>query len=191
MLPTNRAVGVGYVENDFRGADQKFLLYAQYGTQQSLAFAAFLDPAVHGSKLTYRLDLYYENKLIYEYLNPTNDPTNFNVARTTCQQFFDGGALIGWNWTWWLGADLRFRTGYAEFADFVDASGNPTTRSEKKDGFDTTAPVPPHARPPHQQARRDVGSLRPAHARGQRPRPRRLRLLRLPAARLLQLALLG
>jgi outer membrane protein assembly factor BamA len=137
VLPTNRAVGVGYVENDFRGADQKFLLYAQYGTQQSLAFAAFLDPAVHGSKLTYRVDLYYENKLIYEYLNPIDNPTSFLVSRTSRQQFFDGGALLGWNWTWWLGADLRFRTGYAEFTGAVDAEGKPTT-SPEKDGRDTT-----------------------------------------------------
>jgi outer membrane protein insertion porin family len=137
VLPTNRAFGVGYVENDFRGNDQKFLLYAQYGTQQSLAFAAFLDPAVHGSKLTYRLDLYYENKLIDEYLNPSYDPTSFVVARTSREQFFDAGALIGWNWRWWLGADVRFRTGYVEYTDFVDSNGLPAKRPEK-DGLDTT-----------------------------------------------------
>jgi outer membrane protein assembly factor BamA len=137
VLPTNRAVGVGYVENDFRGTDQKFLLYAQLGTQQSLGLAAFLDPAVHGSKLTYRIDLYYENKLVYEYLNPVNDPESFAVGRTTRQQFFDGGALLGWNWRWWIGADALFRTGYVEFTDVVDAAGNPTTRPEKN-GWDTT-----------------------------------------------------
>nr|HEX4315038.1 BamA/TamA family outer membrane protein [Kofleriaceae bacterium] len=137
VLPTNRAVGVGYVENDFRGNDQKFLVYGQIGTQTSLAFAAFLDPAVHGSKLTYRLDLYYEHRQIDEYLNPTNDPTSFAIARSTNEQFFDGGALVGWNWYWWLGADLRLRGGYAEFADPRDAAGRPAVVPEK-DGKDTT-----------------------------------------------------
>ena len=137
VLPTNRAVGVGYVENDFGGADQKFLLYGQVGTQTSLAFAAFLDPAVHGSKLTYRIDLYYERKYIDEYLNPANDPTSFAIARSSREQFFDGGALIGWNWRWWLGADARLRGGYVEYADIHDAAGRPAVRPEK-DGRDTT-----------------------------------------------------
>jgi len=137
VLPTNRAVGVGFVENDFGGDDQKILLYAQYGTTQSLLFATFLDPAVHGSKLTYRIDLYAEDKLIYEYLNPVNDPQNFDVARTTEDRFLDAGALIGWNWRWWIGADFRFRAAYVQFLDAVDASGKPTT-SPEKDGWDTT-----------------------------------------------------
>ena len=32
VLPSNRAIGVGYAENDFRGHDQKFLGFGQLGT---------------------------------------------------------------------------------------------------------------------------------------------------------------
>ena len=107
----NRAVGVGFVENDFGGRDQKLLLYGQYGTQSSIAFATFLDPAYHGSKLTYRFDLYFENRYIDEYANPINDPTNQDIARSTRQVFLDAGALVGWNFAWWLVGDLRLRGG--------------------------------------------------------------------------------
>ena len=89
----NRAVGVGFVENDLGGRDQKLILYGQYGTQTSLLFATFLDPAYHGTKLTYRFDVYLENRYIDEYANPVSDPTNQDIERSTRQVFISISAV--------------------------------------------------------------------------------------------------
>jgi outer membrane protein assembly factor BamA len=133
----NRAVGVGFVENDFAGRDQKLLLYGQLGTQTSILFAAFLDPAFRGSKLTYRFDIYVENKYIDEYANPVDDPTSQAIARSTRQLFLDAGALVGWNWKWWLVTDVRLRAALVYFRDAVDGAGKPVLVPEK-DGRDVT-----------------------------------------------------
>ncbi len=138
VLPNNRAFGVGYAQNDLGGRDQKLLLYGQLGTQQSILLATFLDPAVHGSRLTYRLDLYLERRQIDEYANPADDARNFDITRSTTQTFLDAGALIGWNFRWWAVLDLRLRGAYVYFRDPHDASGAPVTVPEK-DGWDVTA----------------------------------------------------
>jgi len=138
----NRAVGVGFVENDLGGRDQKLLLYGQYGTQSSIVFATFLDPAYHGSKLTYRFDLYLENRYIDEYANPINDPTNQDIERSTRQVFIDAGALVGWNFAWWLVGDLRLRGAYVYFRDAYNPTLDPNHTMNlpqpEKDGRDVT-----------------------------------------------------
>ena len=135
FLPGNRAFGVGFVENDLRGVDQKLLLYGQLGTQTSLFFGSFLDPAWRGSKLSWRLDVYAVQHHISEYLNPIGDPRNFDIARKTTETFLDAGALIGWAFRWWLVADFRFRGAYVYFRNPQDAAGAPTT-SPETDGWD-------------------------------------------------------
>lgn len=138
LLPTNKAFGVGFVENDLGGHDQKLLLYGQLGTQTSLLFATFLDPAYHGSKLTYRVDLYLERRYIDEYANPVGDPTSQTVARSTRQVFLDAGALIGWTFKWWLVADLRLRGAYVTFRDAHDPNTGAALLAPEKDGWDVT-----------------------------------------------------
>ena len=137
-LPGNLAFGVGYAENDFRGLDQKFLLYGQVGTRSSLLFGTFLDPAYHGSKLTYRTDLYLYRREISEYANPHDDPRSFAIARTTTATYLGGGALIGWNFLWWLNADLRLRGAYVYFRHPRDADDQPLARTPEHDGWDIT-----------------------------------------------------
>jgi outer membrane protein insertion porin family len=137
VLPGNQAVGVGYAENDLGGLDQKLLIYGQLGTQTSLFFATFLDPAVHGSKLTYRLDLYSFRRSIDEYANPPDDPRSFAIQRSTETTYLGGGALIGWNFLWWLAGDLRLRGAYVYFQDAHDANNQPVAKPEK-DGWDFT-----------------------------------------------------
>jgi outer membrane protein insertion porin family len=138
----NQAVGVGFVENDLGGRDQKLLLYGQIGTQTSIFFATFLDPAYHGSKLTYRFDLYLENRYIDEYANPITDPTNQDIERSTRQVFLDAGALVGWNFRWWMVADVRLRGAYVYFRDAYNPTTDPnhttTLPQPEKDGRDVT-----------------------------------------------------
>jgi outer membrane protein insertion porin family len=136
-LPGNKAFGVGFAENDFRGLDQKFLLYGQIGTQTSLLFGTFLDPAVHGTQLTWRTDIYLFHRSISEYENPPADPKSFAIARTMTNTYLGGGALIGWNFLWWLVGDLRLRGAYVSFRDAQDASGQ-AVASPEKDGWDVT-----------------------------------------------------
>jgi outer membrane protein insertion porin family len=122
-LPGNLAFGVGYAENDFRGLDQKILLYGQIGTYTSLLFGTFLDPAYHGTQLSWRTDLYCFRRNIDEYRNPRSDPTSFAIDRTTTATYLGGGALIGWSFLWWLTGDLRLRGAYVYFQDARDAAG--------------------------------------------------------------------
>jgi outer membrane protein assembly factor BamA len=137
FLPGNTAVGVGYAENNFRGLDQKILLYGQIGTRTSLLFATFLDPAYHGTKLTWRTDLYAYQRNLDEYANPPGDLQSFAVSRTTRTTYLGGGALIGWNFLWWLAADLRLRGAYVYYRDARDAADQKVALPEK-DGWDVT-----------------------------------------------------
>jgi outer membrane protein assembly factor BamA len=140
VLPGNTAFGVGFVENDLGGRDQKLLLYGQLGTQTSLLFATFLDPSYHGSKLTYRADVYIEHRHIDEYANPPDDPTSQAIQRSTTQTFLDAGLLVGWNFRWWLVGDVRLRGAYVYFRDPINPSAsNIPEPSPEKDGWDVTA----------------------------------------------------
>jgi outer membrane protein assembly factor BamA len=136
-LPGNLAFGAGYVENDFRGTGQKYLLYGQIGTQTSLFFGTFLDPSYHGTKLTWRTDLYAYRRLIREYANPPDDPRSVDIVRTTAATYLSAGALIGWNFLWWLVGDLRLRAAHLAFHDTRDAAGQVMAHPQK-DGWDIT-----------------------------------------------------
>jgi outer membrane protein assembly factor BamA len=141
VLPGNRAFGVGFAENDFRGLDQKFLLYGQLGTRNSLFLASFLDPAYHGTQLTWRTDLYAYRRILTEYVNAPDDPQSFALARETMSTYLGGGALIGWRFLWWLAVDMRLRVAYVYLRDAKDATGQPATRPGK-DGWDIS--LQPH-----------------------------------------------
>ena len=129
-LPGNLAFGVGFAENDFRGLDQKFLLYGQIGTQTSLFFGTFYDPSYHGSKLTWRADLYLFRRNIDEYVNDPAAPRSFAIERSTQVTYLGGGALIGWNFLWWLSADLRLRGAYVYFRNSRDAANQPISEPQ-------------------------------------------------------------
>jgi outer membrane protein assembly factor BamA len=137
-LPGNLAFGAGFAENDFRGLDQKFLIYGQLGTRNSLLFGTFLDPSYHGTQLTWRTDLYLFRRSIDEYTNPPDDTRSFVIERRTTATYLGGGALIGWKFLWWLMADLRLRGAYVYFRDPQDAAGQPIARLPEKNGWDVT-----------------------------------------------------
>jgi outer membrane protein insertion porin family len=137
-LPGNLAFGAGFAENDFRGLDQKFLIYGQLGTRNSLLFGTFLDPSYHGTQLTWRTDLYLFRRSIDEYTNPPDDTRSFAIERRTTATYLGGGALIGWKFLWWLMADLRLRGAYVYFRDPQDAAGQPIARLPENNGWDVT-----------------------------------------------------
>src|SRR5690606_38668417 len=59
LLPENWSVGVGFAENNLFGQDKKLLLYGQYGNINSFFFGTYLDPAVNGTRLQMRFDVYF------------------------------------------------------------------------------------------------------------------------------------
>jgi outer membrane protein insertion porin family len=138
VLPGNRAFGLGFAENNFRGVDQKFLLYGQLGTSNSFFLGSFLDPSFRGTKLTWRADLYVFRRALDEYLNPHDDPRSSEIARTTRATYLGAGALIGWRFRWWLVGQLRLRGAWVYFRDAEDPDGGPLPLPER-DGWDISA----------------------------------------------------
>jgi outer membrane protein assembly factor BamA len=138
-LPGRRSVGVGFAENDLGGNNQKLLLYGQLGDRESMLFATYLDPSVRGTPLTYRYDLFLYRRVVSEYANPTSDATDDTVARETTTDYLGGGVLVGWQFAWWLTADLRLRGAKVTFHDAVDPAvpDQPVTPPER-DGWDVS-----------------------------------------------------
>ncbi|HVK88929.1 MAG TPA: BamA/TamA family outer membrane protein [Kofleriaceae bacterium] len=138
-LPGRRSVGVGFAENNLRGENQKLLLYGQLGDRESLLFATYLDPSVRGTPLTYRYDLYLYRRVVSEYANPTDDPTDDDIARETTTDYLGGGILLGWRFAWWLTTDLRLRGAKVTFHDAhdPDAPDVPLPLPER-DGWDVS-----------------------------------------------------
>lgn len=130
LLPDNWSVGLGFAENNLFGEDKKLLLYGQYGNVNKLFFGTYLDPAFRGTKLQLRFDLYFVHRLIHEYQNDPEQPTDYTIARTSTWTFVDLGILLGWRFKWWLVGDIRLKPGYSQFNDF-------TTRPER-DGWDNS-----------------------------------------------------
>jgi outer membrane protein assembly factor BamA len=137
ILPGSKSFGLGYAENNLGGTARKMLLYGQISTGTSLLFGTFLDPAVHGTKWTWHTDLYTFRRYLDEYANPANDPTSFDISRTTRTTYLGGGALVGYNFLWWLAADLRLRGAYVYYRDARDPADNKVALPEK-DGWDVT-----------------------------------------------------
>jgi outer membrane protein assembly factor BamA len=137
VLPDHWAAGVGYAENDLFGEDKKMLLYGQIGNRASMFFGTYFDPSVRGTKLQLRFDLYALHIIEDEYANPPADPASFAVDRETTTTFLDAGALVGWQFAWWLIADLRLRGAYLYLRDVHadDAAKTPLPPPDP-DGWD-------------------------------------------------------
>lgn len=130
LLPDNWSVGVGFAENNLFGEDKKLLLYGQYGNVNSFFFGTYLDPAVNGTRLQMRFDVYFVHRRIHEYRNDPDMPTDDTIERTTTWTFFDIGILFGWRFYWWLTGDIRLKPSYALFTNF--------TERPEKNGWDNS-----------------------------------------------------
>ncbi|MDX2087438.1 MAG: BamA/TamA family outer membrane protein [Kofleriaceae bacterium] len=140
VLAGARALGVGFAENNLRGQNQKLLLYGQIGDRDSMLFGTYLDPSVAGTPLIYRYDFYSYRRVVREFANPRDAPTNNDVARESTTTYLGGGLLIGWRFAWWLTTDLRLRGANVSFtnAHAPDAPDQPLTPPEKN-GWDVSA----------------------------------------------------
>lgn len=135
LLPGSYSFGAGYAENNLFGDEKKLLLYGQYGNKSSLFFGTYLDPAVRGSQLILRFDVYFLHRAINEYRNPQGDATNYTVDRSTTWNFLDVGFLAGWRFHWWLTSDLRFKPAYSFFTH-VQAEDPVLRVKPDRDGWD-------------------------------------------------------
>lgn len=138
ILGASKAVGVGFGENDFGGRNQKFLAYAQLGQVASQLFAVFLDPAYHGTKLTYRIDAFAFRRNDNEYVNPRDDPRSKEIAAIHSTSYGGGGLLVGWRFRPWLVGDLRARAGMVWYRGSTLADGKTRAPTPQQDGFDAS-----------------------------------------------------
>lgn len=138
LLPGRRSFGVGFAENNLGGQNQKLLLYGQLGDRESQFFGTYLDPSVQGTPFTYRFDIYLYRRIVSEFANPTNDPTDETIVRETTSTYLGAGALIGWQFAWWMVGDLRLRGARVLYTDPQDPDGAPLPPPEA-DGYDVSA----------------------------------------------------
>lgn len=139
-LPNRKSFGVGFAENNFRGKNEKLLLYGQYGDRESLFFGVWVVPSIAGTPLTFRVDSYLYQRFIQEYANPPDDPTSQEVARETENTYFGGGLLLGWRFAWWASADLRLRGAYVQFRNAHDGEDPDVPLPlPQTDGWDVSA----------------------------------------------------
>jgi outer membrane protein assembly factor BamA len=139
-LPGRRSVGVGFVENNFRGQNEKLLLYGQLGDRESLLFGTYLDPRFRGSRLSLRADLFLYRRINDEYANLPDDPTDARVARSSTATYLGGGLLAGWELRWWLTTDVRLRAAKVTFRDGrYGPEPDVTVPVPQSDGWDTSA----------------------------------------------------
>jgi len=132
-----RSLGVGYVDSNFRGLNQKALMYGQIGERDNLLFGTFLDDNVRGTDLIVRTDVYAYSRLVAEYVNPEDDATSTEVGRTARHNFLGGGFLLGWNCGWWCKIHLRLRGAYVYFNESQAPDGTPLP-APSTDGWDWT-----------------------------------------------------
>jgi outer membrane protein insertion porin family len=138
LLGERRAAGVGFIENNLGGFNQKLLLYAQYGTHESILFGTYLDPSVSGTPFTWRFDIYGYQRQIDEYANPTNDATDNSILRTTQVNYLGLGFQAGFTIRWWLVADLRLRGGKMAYEDPHSPTDDAPLPYPQRDGWDVT-----------------------------------------------------
>jgi outer membrane protein assembly factor BamA len=135
VLPGNRAVGVGYAENDLLGEDKKLLLYGQIGDSNTFFFGTYFDPAIGRSKFSWRFDVYLLRKVVDEYDNTIlRAPT---VGRISTETYLDGGALVGWTPVYWLTSQLRLRGARLTFRDaHADDAAKTPLAAPERNGYD-------------------------------------------------------
>jgi outer membrane protein insertion porin family len=140
LVSGKRSLGVGYLEANLGGRNQKMVLYGQIGERDNLIWGVFLDENVRGSDVIIRADVYLYSKETDEYENPPDDATSTAILRTAEHNYLGGGLLLGWNCEWWCKTDLRMRTAYVYFRD-PHAPDGTELPAPNNDGWDTTAQV--------------------------------------------------
>ena len=121
VLPGNFAVGAGFAENDFRGEDEKILLYGQLGTRDTFFFGTFLVPQLGDSRLFARFDVLPSYRVTDEYDN--SNPRSPAIVRTSTETYLDAAVLGGYRFAWWMASDLRLRGAWLHYSDAHTADG--------------------------------------------------------------------
>jgi outer membrane protein insertion porin family len=115
VLPGSFAVGAGFAENDFRGEDEKILLYGQLGTRETFFYGTFLVPQLGDTHLFARVDVLPSYRVSDEYDN--TDARSPVIVRTSTETYLDAGLLGGYRFAWWLASDVRLRGAWLHYAD--------------------------------------------------------------------------
>jgi len=133
-----KAFGIGYAENNLFGENMKLLLYGQIANSTTYFFGTLLTPRVRGTNWSTRFDIYPSRRITREYLNPPGDLANTTQARITELDFLNAGALVGYNWTWWLNADARVRGAWTKYRSATAEDEITPLPLPEKDGWDVS-----------------------------------------------------
>lgn len=93
--PTNRGGGLGFGENNLLGENKKLLLYAQVATGDSFFVAAYVDPSIRGTILSWQADLLLKRTRVIEYAPPDEFLESPLPVRRTKLNYLNGGLNLG------------------------------------------------------------------------------------------------
>jgi len=142
--PTNTGGGIGFGENNLFGYNQKLLIYGQVATGDSFFVAAWVIPAIAGSRFSAQFDTFLKSSRIYEFASPTEfigegaDPKRVRESR---MHYLNVGGRLGVELWRGVRIDTRLRAAHVKFlrapdklklaegATIEDITGDPTSDS--------------------------------------------------------------
>jgi len=146
--PTNRGGGLGFGENNLFGENKKLLLYGQVATGDTFFIAAYIDPAILGSRFHWQYDVYLRSARVFEYAPPSRYRADTEPVRVSRMQYLNTGIRGGVNFGDFSfdqrvrGARVRFsEVGLAGDATLADVTDDPTATEVPppgEEGWDIT-----------------------------------------------------
>jgi len=144
--PTNRAIGVGYGENNLFGENQKLLLYGQIAFPgDSFFVGAWQDPSIAGSHFYVDLDTFDKHTRNIEYANPTKYLQSPKAIRYSYMNYLNAGIRLGVEPLRGVRFDTRLRGAWVGFSHVrLDTEDNPdvTIADVTGDPASTKVPAP-------------------------------------------------
>lgn len=125
--PTNRAIGVGYGENNLFGLNQKLLLYGQVAFPGDTFFVgAWQIPAIAGSHFYVNFDTYDKHTRNIEYANPTAYLQSPKAVRYSIMDYYNAGVRLGVQPLRGISFDTRLRGAWVSYNHVrLDTEDNP------------------------------------------------------------------
>jgi outer membrane protein assembly factor BamA len=122
--PTNRALGVGYGENNLFGLNQKLLLYGQLAFPgDSFFIGAWVIPSIFGTRFYAQPDVFLKSARNIEYASPTTYLGNPKAVRESRIHYANGGFRLGVEPFRGIKIDSRIRAAKLSYSDVKLSEG--------------------------------------------------------------------
>jgi outer membrane protein assembly factor BamA len=125
--PTNRAIGVGFGENNLFGLNQKLLIYGQVAFPGDTFFVgAWQIPSIYGSHFYVDFDTYDKHSRNIEYANPTAYIQSPKAIRYSYMDYYNAGVRLGIEPLRGVRFDTRLRGARVSYSQVrLDSEDNP------------------------------------------------------------------